>query len=198
MGVVIEMIGTFILAAVLTVMVLQMQINAFQTDANAKYTYALQAHSNIVKDVLRGYLKQAGYNLTDIEHIILRIDKDDFIFLTDMDEDGSVDTVRITYADYPSGQDPTPKNDFDKMLVVTTDAGKQVIESYGITDFEFFYLNASGQETTVKDNVRTVGFRYKMLSREPVVYHEGTSYTKEDYAMAIAEERVFLKNVWDW
>ena len=198
MGVILETIGAFVLAAMLTIMVLQMQVNAYQTDANSKFTYSLQAHSNVFKEILRGHLKTAGYNLTDLEHVVLYCNKDKFTFLTDLDNDNLADTVSVELKAYSTGHDPTPQNPYDMAVLVTKSGHQELMEVYGITDFEFTYYDADLNATTTKDDVRIVGFTYKMLSREPIVYNDTGSYEKTDYAMAIADERVFLKNVWDW
>jgi len=195
MAAVLEMIGAFVIAAILSLMVLQLQINAYQTDVNAKYTYVLQSHSNVFRQQLINTIKTTGYNLTDIENLFLRDDPDAVTFLTDLDDDGLADTVSIVYKNYAS--DPTPLNPLDKGIYITRNGVEQQMEIYGIYNFRFTYYNSSNAVTTTAADIRFVGFSYEMLSREPLS-PDGSNTDPTNYAMTMVDDRVFLKNVWDW
>ncbi|MCD4828904.1 MAG: hypothetical protein K8R90_05685 [Candidatus Cloacimonetes bacterium] len=197
MGAIIEMIGAFMIAALLTLLVLQMQVNAYQTDANSKYTFSLQAHSSVFKEVMRSHIKSAGFNLTDFENVIVVVEPSEMRFLTDLDDDGLPDTISVEVKAYETDEDPTPMNPLDKAIVITTNGVQETVEVYGVTDFAFAYFDVDNTPTTLPADVRIVGFSYKMLSREPLSYDRSDT-DPLNYAMSIAEERVFLKNVWDW
>jgi|GEM_PF-3344628 len=195
MAAVLEMIGAFVIASILSLMVLQLQINAYQTDVNAKYTYILQSHSNVFRQELVNTIKVTGYNLTDIENLFLRSEPNAVTFLTDLDDDGLADTVSIVYKDYTT--DPTPLNPLDKGVYIIRNGAEQQMDIYGIYNFRFTYYNGNNEVAATAANIRFVSFSYEMLSREPLSPDKSNT-DPTNYAMTVVDERVFLKNVWDW
>ncbi|PID28604.1 MAG: hypothetical protein CSB55_04535 [Candidatus Cloacimonadota bacterium] len=192
---VIEFVGTIILASMLTLTVFKMKFDTQQSLFKSKLMLYMQSNSAIFGQVLRNDLKDAGYNITDIYKCIKSIDEKSISYTADMDNNGVPELTVIAVENY-SGDDPTV-NPFDKKIVKYTDGVPEVYDIKGVTDFKFTYFDKNMQETSVTSEVKIIDFKYKLLSDEPVDYRSGINDSSK-YAMVIGEEKVFLKNIWDW
>jgi hypothetical protein len=192
---VIEFVGTMMLAAMLSVMVFQMKFETQKSLIQAKLLFYMQSNSTIFGQTLRNDLKQMGYNIDDIYNCIKDIDEKSITYTTDVNEDNVPEVIKIAIEDY-TNDDPTV-NPYDQKVVKYTNGTPEVYHVKGVTNFKFKYFDHDMLETNVPSEVKIINFTYRMLSDEPMDYMSGTSDSTK-YAVVIAEEKVFLKNIWDW
>jgi len=79
---------------------------------------------------------------------------DEIEFLADVDEDGTIDTVRYAISD-TSLAHMTP-NPNDRLLYRQINGQPQEGDAWGVTELEFRYFDANGGETSVPSLVRAV------------------------------------------
>lgn len=192
---VIEFVGTMMLAAILSLMVFNMKFETQKSLMQAKLMFYMQSNSTVFGQTLRNDLKQMGYNIDDIYECIKSIDEKSISYTTDLNEDNIPELIKIAVEDY-DGDDPTA-NPFDQKVVKYTDGIPEVYLAKGVTNFRFKYFDNDMQETNVPSEVKIINFTYKMFSDEPMDYISGVNDSTK-YAVVIAEEKVFLKNIWDW
>lgn len=201
MAIVLEIIGAFILASAIGLLIFHLNTNAYETVYENQLTYNQQYAAELFRQEVRNDIRMAGYNITDLRHTIQTARTDELVFLTDIDENDRPDTLRIftRYYGDPSSfvEDPTPDNPLDFQVVRDFRGREHVYEYQGITRFEFEYLNNEGEATTNPSKVKIIQFNFTITAPKPVDTEKDSLWVG-NFAPAIGTERVFLKNAWEW
>lgn len=115
---------------------------------------------------------------------ILNATDSNISYKADIDNDGTVDTVRF----YLEKFDQSPFTNPNIKMFVKEVNGSEVEFGYrGISELKFLYFDENGQTTSTKTDIKFVGFQMALESEEKV---------NEEYQKILIEDRVLPKNLW--
>src|SRR5437867_239441 len=153
MAVVLDLIGSTILAAL--VLLMGLELNSNIANGNDSYRADVVTQESLVSIVqdLEFDFRKMGYNVDDPTTVIVRADSDHISFLTDIEDNGVVDTVDWYLGNLLiSSQNPN-----DRILYrrsATPGGGSSLVGSApGVTQFGLRYLDQRGLPTTMKSQV---------------------------------------------
>lgn len=153
MGTVFELVGSIILAGL--VMVIGLGLNVDVINGSDSYRADVLVEEGLVSIVqaVEYDFRKMGYNVADPTTVILRADSDHIAFLTDVEDNGAVDTVEW-YIGRSVTSSPNPN---DRLLIrrfVPPGGTASVAGSApGVTKFGLRYLNHEGKPTTIKSQI---------------------------------------------
>jgi hypothetical protein len=189
MAVILETIGSFVLALMITASVLRLQFLASYGDSKAKTTYLMQIYAENMRRDLRTAFSKIGYDVEDKTTSIVTCTSTALTFRTDFNSDGQTELNYLTVSNLPTGT--TPRLIGDQIVRLTLNGRTRVISCPGLTGLQFTYYTKNMATTNVASSVRLVHFKFAVKSTEPVSIENGSPV----YAIAWAEDRVFLKNL---
>lgn len=148
MAAMLDLVGSFILAGF--VMLMGLRLNANVANSNNSYKADVIVQESLVSLVqsIEFDFRKMGYGVADPTTVILRADSTHITFLSDVDNNGIVDTVEW----YLGGSITSTPNPNDKALYrrVGQPSGSNLVGSLpGVTKFTMKYLNQDGQSTTL-------------------------------------------------
>ena len=148
MAAMLDLVGSFILAGF--VMLMGLRLNANVANSNDSYRADVIVQESLVSLVqsIEFDFRKMGYGVADPTTVILRADSTHITFLSDVDNNGTVDTVEW-YLGGPITSTPNPN---DRILYrrVGKPSGSNLVGSLpGVTKFTMKYLNQDGQSTTL-------------------------------------------------
>ena len=148
MAAMLDLVGSFILAGF--VMLMGLRLNANVANSNDSYRADVIVQESLVSLVqaIEFDFRKMGYGVADPTTVILRADSTHITFLSDVDNNGIVDTVEW----YLGGSITSTPNPNDKALYrrVGQPSGSNLVGSLpGVTKFTMKYLNQDGQSTTL-------------------------------------------------
>lgn len=153
MNIALDLVGSAIIAAMVLAMGLGLNVNIINgNDAYRADVVVQEGLVSIVQAVEYDFRKM-GYNVEDPTSVILRADSDHVAFLTDLEDNGVIDTIEW----YVSRLITSSPNPNDRLLVrrsavpgaVASVAGS----APGVTKFGLRYLNQEGQPTAIKSQI---------------------------------------------
>lgn len=163
-------IGAIVLLSAVTTMIFQNeQMNIESMNVTA------QENVNAFYDMFNYDITKVGYQVTSGPKF-LTMNQSDIKFLGDIDDNGSVDTVRYyvgTISDLTNTPNP---GDFPLYRKVNSQAA--VSWGIGITMFNLRYLDASGIDTATESSVRGVEMEIIIQSPAPLGEEYGGAYAK--------------------
>jgi hypothetical protein len=195
MAVMLEMIGSFVLAMMITITVLRMQFIAEFADSQAKATYLLQIYAENVRRDLKSAFTKAGYNIEDKANAVVTCTGTAFSYKTDMNGDGQIETNYINVTSLPTGT--TPKLSGDQRIRFTFNGRTRIISCPGLVGFSMTYYTKAMALTTTANQVAVVHFKYTVSSTQPISYKRvgANKHKVPVYAYAWVEENVYLRNL---
>lgn len=147
-----DILGSTIAGGMLLMILFRLNDAAVQNSYN--YTADLIVQQNLVEVItlLEYDFKKIGYckdwtKIPDPSRAIIHADSTDIKFLTDVDNDGNVDTMRY-YVGQPSGLADTP-NPRDRMLYRVVNNSTPASANLGVTQFNLRYFDALQQQLSL-------------------------------------------------
>jgi hypothetical protein len=193
MAAMLETIGSFVLAMMITLSVMRLEYLANYGNTKAQTTYILQIYGENLRKELRSAFAKAGYDVEDKTAAIVTCTSSAFTFKTDLNADGTTETNYISVTSLPTGT--TPKLSGDQQIKFTLNGRTKKLVCPGLTHFTMTYYNTAMSATTTASAVKLVSFKYIVSSTEPVSYKKVGNTRQPIYAYAWVEDRVFLKNL---
>ena len=151
MNVILDILGSVIIGSILMLSIFRVHTSSTEDMYRGSSNLVAQTNLATVVQILETDFRKIGY-CADWEKIpipteaIFYADSNDIRYLTDVDQNGDVDTVRY-YFDYATDIPETP-NPRDRFLyrIVNSEAPAGV--NLGVTQFKMEYFNALGSELT--------------------------------------------------
>ncbi|MEW6006188.1 MAG: hypothetical protein AB1695_12825 [Stygiobacter sp.] len=147
-----DILGSTIAGGMLLMILFRLNDAAVQNSYN--YTADLIVQQNLVEVItlLEYDFKKIGYckdwtKIPDPSKAIIYADSTDIKFLTDVDNDGNIDTMRY-YVGQPSALTDTP-NPRDRMLYRVVNNATPASANLGVTQFNLKYFDALQQELSL-------------------------------------------------
>jgi hypothetical protein len=144
---VLDIIGAAVIAGFLLIMVYHSNARMNETLFTSGSDLVVQEHLvNLVNTIEKDF-RRIGYcrnqlSLPDPSKIIVSAGKSSFGFLTDIDDDGVVDTLR--YYTGAAGSATATPNPRDRLLYRTVNGGKPIEMNIGLTAFDVRYFDVNG------------------------------------------------------
>ncbi len=166
-----DIIGSFIIAGALILGFAQFNANKHSAMLEATTSVMNQDAMSSFTTVMISDLRKIGYGCQN--EAFLTIQQKRLVFLSDIDNNGSIDTVKYWFAT-PAESTLNPS---DSLLYRQVNNEDAVGSSLGIVDLRFRYFNAAGSETTSQIAVKSVGVNARIQSTIPVnnMYTENTA-----------------------
>lgn len=139
------MIGSFVIAGFLLLMGLQLNAQANETTLVYNGSAILQQNLTALVDILETDFRKIGYckdwtKISDPSQSIRIADSDRIRFLTDVGNDGTLDS--ITYYVGPTSELASTPNPNDRYLYRVIDNQAPFPMNLGVTQFSFLYFDA--------------------------------------------------------
>ena len=178
---------SFIIAGILMLSILSMNTSISHSSTELTLDQITQRKANTISEILKHDISNIGYKENDaIDHSIKDAKEDKIEFESDIDRDGTVETITWHYTTTASNS----KNPNDYVLVRDVD-GQQTTFKSGVTDFEFIYLDKNRNEISQnlissllddnqseRDKIRYIKVNYTVQSESPT---GGANNIKKDY-----------------
>jgi len=179
---IIDIIGSTLIGGMLLMILFRM--NDVAVENTYVYGSELIVQQNLVEVVtlLEYDFRKIGYcadwqKIPDPADAILAADSNDITFLTDLDSDGNLDTLR--YFTGPTSELSGTSNPRDKMLYRVENNETPKGANLGVTQFRMLYFNAIGNvisfPITVPSEIYTMQINITVENTEPI-----TSYAQSE------------------
>lgn len=186
MGVMIDLVGSTILAALVSLAGLRLNNNIANGTNSYRGDVLVQEDLVSIVQSLEFDFRKMGYNVDDPTTVIVRADSDHIAFLTDLEDNGVVDTVEW-YAGRKITSSPNPN---DRLLVRRTASPtgdtSLVASAPGVTKFGLRYLKQDGNPTSLKSQIWIIETTIRVESpwkvQDPMVLDQG--YSEWGYSAA--------------
>lgn len=153
MAVVLDMIGSTLLASLVLLMGLELNSNLINSNDSYRADVVVQESLVSIVQAFEYDLRKMGYNIADPTTVILRADSDYISFLTDLEDNGVIDTVDW-YVGRLITSSPNPN---DRILYRRTGipmvGSSSVGSAPGVTLFRLRYLNQNGVPTALMSQI---------------------------------------------
>ncbi len=169
MATIVDIVGSLFISGV--VMLAVIALNNGMTASAGRMTHDLVVQENTVE-----LSRVTNYDFTKIgfgvsgDSAIIAADSASITFLADIDDDGNEDSVQY-YMGSTDELTSTP-NPNDRMLYRVINGETPLSSNLGVTGFDLTYYDASGAETSVLRDIRTI--RVSMDVESPYPYTDTT------------------------
>ena len=140
MGSTTDLIGSFVIGGLVIVIILSLNYNLSNTTFQRSQDLISQQASVELLNILENDLYKAGYRTTATP--VLLAESLSVAFLADLDDNGTIDSVRYTVGDTTFFL--TTTNPHDRPLYRRLNAGSQQNVASGLTEFYFAYRDTAG------------------------------------------------------
>lgn len=163
MGVLVDHIGATIIGGMVILVLLGITLNLQQTNREIVMENMAQTTIADVAAVIENDLVKIGYHVPRTTSRILEWSPSAISFLSDIDNNGSIDTIRYYLGD--ATELLQTQNPDDKPLYRLINGQTLKGSSFGCTDFQLAYYDSTGQAAVTADQVRTIGLRISVQSK---------------------------------
>jgi len=157
----IELVGTFLIAGIFILSILTMNFELLETSATNTMQTNTQENITEIASILEYDLRKAGYGVPTGTTAILAASDSTIRFLTDIDRNGSIDTINYrlsTTADASSTDNPNDRFLYRNLNGTENDVGA------GLTDLSFTYYDTTMTATTTLADIRVVEMTFTVQS----------------------------------
>ncbi|MGH2569432.1 MAG: hypothetical protein ACRDGA_13925 [Bacteroidota bacterium] len=177
MNIILDIVGSLAIRGAIVLVVLQLNVSLHQTLYLKTATANVRGNLATMVSIIEADVRQAGYGVTGTT--FLTIDSDDVEFLADLNNDGTVDTLRY----YLNGT---------SVYRTVTGSATPVCIGVGLTQFKFEYIDVTGIATASPETVRSVKFLAAMETNYEIKQtSDGESYRPS----ATVEHQFFPQNL---
>jgi hypothetical protein len=193
MSAMLETIIGVVIVGMIIITVLQIQANFSTQHIIDNQSYSAQIDAYSLNRQLNQDISSIGYNLLDFASSIIDATADSIMFKTDLDDDAVADTVSIYTRNFAVDATTNP---YDFEIIRDIGGTEFNYNTAGLTDFEFRFFDTTGAETAVLANIRLISYRFEVMGTEPA--ESGNDSLRFNYPISAGEERVFIKNLYNW
>jgi hypothetical protein len=150
-NVILDILGSIVIGGILMLSIFRVHTSSTEDMYRGSSNLVAQTNLATIVQVLESDFRKIGY-CADWQKIpipteaIINADSNDIRYLTDIEQDGDVDTVRY-YFDYATDIPETP-NPRDRFLYRIVNSEAPVGVNLGVTQFSMDFFNALGSELT--------------------------------------------------
>ena len=157
MGALLDIIGSFVIAGLLMLAIFSTSANLTATATQNALDVLAQENLSVVTEMILYDFHKIGFYPCDVapdDQRILAMSSNGIRFQSDIDNDGSIDTVAYSAGDTAevSGT-PNPK---DFILYRLVNNEPRLGAALGVTEFDLEYRDAADQVTAVPSEVRSI------------------------------------------
>ncbi len=161
MNAVLDLIGATVIAAFVTLMLMNVNNNLSVTATQQYMNTSTQQNMVALADMMHFDFKNIGYRVTDSIKIS-RAEAERITVRGDFDNNGTVDSVTY-YLGSTSDLSSTP-NPNDKPLFRVLNAQTAVGSNWGVTSMRFSYYDSLGNVTTFRSKIRSFKVKLQIMS----------------------------------
>lgn len=165
-NVIFDLLGSFIIGGMLLVNILNMQGDANSQSGLYSITRIAQKNLVVSATILENDFRKMGYGVADPTGCIVQADTSRIVFLSDIDRNGSIDTVKY-YLGPTSELSGTP-NPKDRLLyrVINNEVPKS--SNLGITRFYLQYFDQDMKPVAIVNAIRVIQITISVESPFPM------------------------------
>ena len=164
MNIVLDILGSTIIAGLLTLMLLNFNIFQSNTRFASDSELQMQQNAKTIAEIINSDLRKIGFEYNNTAFV--EADSEKISFFSDIDRNGSVDVVTYFLGD--SSEVTGTTNPKDRILYRVVNADTLKGPSLGLTKAKFSYLDQFYTETTTLPDVKYVKAELWIESNEPV------------------------------
>lgn len=165
-----DIVGSTIIGGIILLTILSYNGNLNEASLSQTTSNIVQSNLNSMSQILDFDFKKIGFGVSDSIKIIIA-DTSRIVFLSDMDNNGKIDTL----AYYLSSIDTllSTQNPRDRYLFRIMNTQKPLSTNLGITAFRLWYYDKKGKITTFRSKIRS--FKVELYC-ESIYPLEGNHY----------------------
>lgn len=191
---------SFIIAGILMLSILSMNQNISQSSQELTMRQVTQMHTSTISQILDKDMSNIGYQqggtissaITDAQAHLIQ-------FESDIDNNGSVETIEWEFTDTEISSSPNPN---DHILVRRVN-GDETEFKMGVIDFEVLYLDENRNKIDIgllssllggaqdeRDKIRFINISFTVESKEQVGRSGNASYTSTNWEKQFAPQNL--------
>jgi type II secretory pathway pseudopilin PulG len=164
MSVIIDHLGAIVVSGLILLALTAGLLGQREENAQQTMEVIAQRHLQDVFVTVNHDFPKIGYGAS-VAMTFLTIKPDSISFLSDLDDNGSIDTVRYYCGPTSALSNTVNPNDFELFRKINGSA--PAVVGMGLTRFNLTYVDARGIETNVRELVRGVDVEILVESAEP-------------------------------
>lgn len=165
MGSYLNLIGSIIIGGLLLLMINKYSSSLSQNSHEKTLDSITICNASVIAKLIEFDFNRMGLGVSNNTTALILADSNRISFLSDINENGTVDTVRYILSDLNSAS--ATENPQDKILYRLIDNDPQQGAALGVTEFNLKYLDAIGNETTNLSQIKTFDITLTVESTIP-------------------------------
>ena len=184
MSTLLDIIGAFIAGSVLLLALIGTNANLIESNYRSNLMLVTEQNVVDISRMIEQDIRKIGFGVDSLITSITMADSDRISFITDIDNNGMVDSV-LYYTGDVSELDYTDNPD-DRVLYRVINGQTPLAISAGITKLHFSYYDSTGSETSVLKNIRNIGIELEVESIVPL---------RNDYIKTYIRKKIVPRNL---
>ena len=160
----IEMAGSFLIGGMLLLSILALNTEIMETAVMNSLGTNAQENATVIVSILDYDFRKMGYQVASGDTILRTMTATAIEFLSDIDDNGVVDTVNFYLG--PTSEPTGTENPNDRYLYRNVN-GTAIDVALGITTWNLSYFGPDGLETAVPASVRSIRVTFTVQSMVP-------------------------------
>ncbi|KAB2837900.1 MAG: hypothetical protein F9K45_12045, partial [Melioribacteraceae bacterium] len=160
-----EITASTIVGGMILLLIMRMNTTLLESATTISIEKSVQSNITSLIDELDYYFKQIGYRVKD-EQKIITADKNEISFLSDIDNDGDIDTVSYYLSKKKILKETENPN--DKLLYRVINSSPEETSNLGVTAFELAYYNGAGALTNDENEIKYIKYTIEVESFFPI------------------------------
>ena len=182
MNTMLDILGATIIGGLIFLLITNLNIYSSKTKFSSDTELTLQQNAKTLASMIESDIRKVGYNCSG--NPITYAEPTKFSFYSDIDSNGTVDSLTLTESDSTLLYET--QNPSDKIYYRIVDGDTLKAASLGLTKLKFTYKNALGYITTALDSIKYI---------EAEIWLESTSKIDTGYAKTYWEVTINPRNL---
>jgi hypothetical protein len=167
---------SFIVGGLLLLSILHMNMAVSNNSMQTTMQMTSKNYTKAVSETISADVQRMGFQVAgeEIQDVILKAESDEIQFKTDLDDDGSVETItwELTSDKYSKSSNP---NDYELVRTGPVSAGGPVDAKsvFPVVSFEVTYFDTRNQPTSTIEDIDQIGIEIVTESPEAVTTNGG-------------------------
>ncbi|MFH1862412.1 MAG: hypothetical protein ABH878_06315 [bacterium] len=178
MSTLLDLVGSFVIGGLLLLMLLSVNANVSQVSTEDQLELIVQENLAELVSEIEYDFRKIGYQVSNPALAIISGDSTSVIFWTDIDNNGSLDSV--SYSLGATSEVTGTVNPRDRILHRAVN-GQQTLGSLGAVDFRLRYFDLQGVQTTNMGLVKSIEYYLLLESQFPA----DTTYARSAWTSVI-------------
>lgn len=182
MNTMLDLLGATIIGGIIFLLIFNLNTYSSKNEYSSETDLSLQKNAKTLADIIENDLRKVGYHYD--RNSIVTAEPQKFSFYSDIDSNGTIDSVTLTTSDSTLLSETPNPSDRIYYRIINGDTLKGA--SLGLTKLLFSYKNEFGNNTTAPDSIKYI---------EAQIWLASPAKIDSDYAKTFWEITVNPRNL---